>query len=106
MESIFITSVINVKENREVAAEDLPGAFLHAENDNNVIMFMRGRLAKLMKMLAPQTNQKYATIEKDQKVLYVKVQKALHGMLKRELLLYKKLRIKLENIGFEVNHVW
>ena len=32
-EAIFITSVIDAKENQEVAIVDLPGAFLHAEND-------------------------------------------------------------------------
>ena len=46
-EMIFITSIINAKENRQVAVGDLPGAFLHAENED-VIMFMRGRLAVLM----------------------------------------------------------
>ena len=31
------------------------GPFLHAENDQDVIMFMRKTLAKLMAMIAPQT---------------------------------------------------
>ena len=78
-ESIFITSVINARENREVTIVDLPGAFLYAENDQDVIMFMRGRLAELMTMIAPQMYRKYVTIEKGQKVLYVKVQKSLYG---------------------------
>ena len=52
-ESIFIMSVTDAKENREVAIVDLPGAFLHAENDQDVIMFMRGRLAELMTIIAP-----------------------------------------------------
>ena len=66
-------------------------------------MFMRGRLAELMIMIAPQTYQKYVTIERDQKVLYSKAQKALYGMLKSALLFYKRLRSDLESIGFEVN---
>ena len=44
-EAIFITSVIDEKENRQVAVEQLHGVFLHSENDQDVIMFMRGRLA-------------------------------------------------------------
>ena len=32
-EAIFITSIIDAKENRQVAVVDFPGAFLHTEND-------------------------------------------------------------------------
>ena len=48
-------SVIDAKENREIAVVDLPGAFLHVENDRDVMMFMKGRLAELMSLIAPQT---------------------------------------------------
>ena len=78
-ESIFITSVIDGKENREFAVVALQGAFLHANNDQNIIMFMRGRLAELMMMIASQTYRKYVTIEKGQKVLYVKFKKQYMG---------------------------
>ena len=105
-EAIFITSVIDAKENREIAVVDLPGAFLYADKDQDVIMFMKGRLAKLMTLIAPQTYQKYMIIEKEEKVLYVKVQKALYGMLKSELLFYKKLRKDLESAGFEINQYY
>ena len=71
IKSIFITSVIDAKENQELAVVDLPGAFLHAENDQYVFMFMRGRLAEMITMMSPKTCQKYVTIEKGQKVLYV-----------------------------------
>ena len=56
-----------------------------------------------MMMIAPWTYQKYVVIEKVQKVLYVKVQKAFYGMLESTLLFYKKLRNDLESIGFVVN---
>ena len=82
---------------------DLPEAFLHAKNDQDVKMFMRGRLAELMSLIVPQTYQRYVTVKKGQKVLYVKVQKALYHMLKSVLLLYKKSRGHLESIGFEIN---
>ena len=42
---------------------DLPGAFLHADNEDDIVMFMRGRLAELMAMVAPQTYQKFITTE-------------------------------------------
>eukprot|EP00957_Ditylum_brightwellii_P192764 14677950-Ditylum_brightwellii.AAC.1 len=37
-ESMLITSVINAKENRDVATTDILGAFLNVEMDNYVIM--------------------------------------------------------------------
>ena len=74
---------------------DLPDAFLHVENDQDLITFLRARLAELMTMIAPHTYQKYITI--------VKVQKVLYGMLKSALLLHKKLRSDLDSVGFKVN---
>ena len=37
---------------------DLPGAFLHAVNDEGLIMYMQGRLSELITMVALQTYQK------------------------------------------------
>ena len=63
-ESIFITAALEAKEGRDVAIVDLPGAFLHANNDNDVIMTMTGKIAELMVMKAPQIYYcKYTTNE-------------------------------------------
>ena len=78
-------------------------AFLHAESDQDLIMFMKGRLAELMTLIAPQTYRKYVTVKKGQKVLHVKVQKALHVMFRSVLLFYKKLRRDLKSAGFTIN---
>ena len=64
---------------------------------------MKGRLAELMILIAPQTYRKYVTIEKGEKAFYVKVQKVLYRMLKSALLFYKKFKGNLESAGFEVN---
>ena len=42
-EAIYIICAIDAKEKQNVAVVDLPGTFLHANNDEDVIMFMRGR---------------------------------------------------------------
>ena len=102
-EAIFITCAIDAKEGRDVAIIDLPGAFLHATNDEDVTMSMKGRLAEMMGMLAPQTYRKYISVEKGQQTLYVKVHKALYGMLRSALLFYRKLRADLEHEGFVIN---
>ena len=77
-------------------------SLLHAENDQDVIIFMRGRLAKLMTMIAPQTYQKYITV-KTAKSVICQGKKGMHGMLKSALLFDKEFRGNLELIGFEVN---
>ena len=48
LESIFLTSAIEAHEGREVATIDIPGAYLHTDTDEEVIMLLRGKLAELM----------------------------------------------------------
>ena len=43
--SVFITLVIAAHEKRFVRCYDVPGAFLHTESDENVLMVLRGELA-------------------------------------------------------------
>ncbi len=69
LESVFVTNAIDVKENREVVTIDIPGAFLHATNDNYVVMRMNGRLAELMAKTDPKLYRKYLTDEKGKKVI-------------------------------------
>ena len=66
---MFVTNAIDVKENREVVTIDIPGAFLHATNDNYVVMRMNGRLAELMAKTDPTLYRKYLTDEKGKKVI-------------------------------------
>ena len=47
---------------------------------------------------------KYVTYSPNgQSILYVRLSKALYGMLRAALLFYNRLRSYLENIGFEIN---
>ena len=52
-ESVLITAAIDAEEGRDVAVIDLPGAFLHADMDDLVVMVLRGELAELMAAVAP-----------------------------------------------------
>ena len=47
-DSIFLTGVVDAKEGREVAILDIANAFLHAENDERILMLLRGKLAEIM----------------------------------------------------------
>ena len=104
LESVFITCAIEAKEQRDVAVMDLPGAFLHADCDDHVLMRFQGRLAELMEMVAPQIYRRYVVTNlRGESILFVKLQKALYRMLKSALLFYKKLAADLVNNGFKIN---
>ena len=45
---IFLTGVIDAKEQRAIAILDIANSFLHAENDEKILMLLRGRLAEMM----------------------------------------------------------
>lgn len=99
-ESVLLTSVIDAHEKRDVATLNIPGAFLHAlNNDLDVIMLLEGTLVELMVKVAPHIYRKHVTRGKSgKKLLYVQMHKALYGMLKSALLFYKKLVADLQNI--------
>jgi hypothetical protein len=54
LQSVFITSTIDAKESRKMVTVDVPGAFLHADNKDYVIMKMVGSLAELMAKTNPK----------------------------------------------------
>ncbi len=91
-ESVFIPAVIDAHEGRNVSCFDIPGAFLHADVDEDITMVLKGRLAELMVQVAPNLYRKYITVDrKGMAILYVKMQKAIHGLLRSALLFYNKL---------------
>lgn len=103
-EAIFIQSTIFAHEHRDVATCDIPGAFLHADNPDYVLMRLDGILAELMIKVAPNIYRKYVTTNsKGKPVLYVQLEKALYGMMKSALLFYRKLVADLISIGFTIN---
>ena len=85
-ESILLTTVIDAKENRDVATVDISNAFIQTDVENNddgsrVIMKIRGPLVDMLVELAPEVYAEYVTFEGKSKVLYVHVLKAIYGML-------------------------
>jgi hypothetical protein len=99
----LLRATIDAKEKQEVVSIDIPEAFLHADNKNNVIMKMNGLLAELMVKTDPKMYRKYVTIKKGRQVLYLRLQRALYGMMKSALLFYTKLIKELKEMGFEIN---
>ncbi len=73
LESVFLTSTIDAKENRELVMIDIPGAFLHVDNKDYVIMKMVGTLVELMVKTNPKMYRQYVVLEKGRSVLYLQL---------------------------------
>ena len=83
---------------------DILGAFLQADNDEFVLMLLKGTLAEMMVKIDPSLYRKYVFVGKRQQpMLYVKLNKALYGLLKSLLLFYRKLVGELQDMGFVLN---
>ena len=103
-DGLIITCAIDGYENRDVAIVDIPGAFLQADNDEFILMLLRGKLAEMMVRVDPKLYRKYLiTSPRGEPMLYVRLNKALYGLLRSALLFYKKLVGELKAMGFKLN---
>ena len=66
-------------------------------------MRMSKTLAELIAKTDPKLYQKYPCNKKGKKVLYLRLKKALYGMMKSVLLFYRKLVSELKTMGFTIN---
>jgi hypothetical protein len=58
----------------------------------------------MMIQIAPEVYQKYVAVDKrGTQILYLKLQKALYGLMRASLLFYRKLQKELKAYGFEIN---
>jgi hypothetical protein len=71
LKSVFITSTIDAKESRKVVTVDIPRAFLHANNEDYIIIKMVGTLAEWMVKTNLKLYQQYVILEKGRSVLYL-----------------------------------
>ena len=107
-ESILLTGAIEAKQNRDVMTLDVPNAFVQTtvpqeEDDEKIIMKIRGALVDMLLEISPETYSDYVIQEGKSKVIYVQMMKALYGMMKASVLYYKKFRGDIEGIGYVVN---
>jgi len=108
IDSVFLTSAIDAHEGRKTAVIDLPGAYLivnmEERGEDDVYMILRGKVAELMVETAPDVYRDYLTYDsRGNAVLYVKLKRALYGLIKSALLFYQELMSDLTAQGFVVN---
>jgi hypothetical protein len=97
-ESIFITATIDAKQKCDAMTADIPNAFIQTDVDKKnqvkgecIIMKIRGPLVDMLLEIAPEVYEGYSTYEGKTKVLYVKMLKAIYGMLQSSLLYYPEV---------------
>jgi hypothetical protein len=109
LESIMLTAVVDATERRDVMTCDIPNAFIQAlmpvikDGEERVMMKITGVLVEMLVELNPLLYGPYVVYEKRGKVLYVRVLRAIYGMLEAALLWYKKFQRELEQEGFVFN---
>jgi len=77
-----------------VAVADILGAFHHPDMDEEVYMLLQGKIAKL-KALSPVHLGKW----KNKTMMYIRLKKALNGMLQAALLFWRLLSDTLQEWG-------
>ena len=65
----MITPAIKYQKQHDIPTIYITGASLQTNNDKDIIMLLRGRLAELMAMVDPNLYQKYVTTDKYEKTL-------------------------------------
>ena len=93
--SIVLTCAVDAWERRNVMSMDIPNAYIQTTitiklKSNHIIMKICGKLVDWFVELDQTSYLEYVVIEKVKKVLYLKVLKAIYGMLEAGLLWYKK----------------
>ena len=105
LEAILMTLGIDIYEERDVAIFDVPGAYLHAKmpEHKNVIMVLRGTFVDIMCQVDTRYEEFVTVNSKGQKVLYLKILRALYGCIESALLWYDLYASILQQMGFKIN---
>ena len=106
-ESVLITGVVEAKQRRDVMTLDIPNAFVQTDvpdkDGEKIIMKIRGSLVDILLEIDEEKYKDFIIYRGKEKLLYVKMLKALYGMLMASILYYKKFRRDIEAIGYKVN---
>ena len=105
LEAIIGTLLIDVKEGRDVAIFDVPGAYLQAEMpaEKKLLMVFRDEFVDIMCEVNPEYKKYVITDRNGKRILYVKVLRAIYGCIESALLWYELYVKILKGMGFKLN---
>jgi len=107
-ESTMITSIIEAKEDRDVATCHIPNAFIQTEvekqdkDGHDTIMKIWGPLFETLCEMDLNYKQ-FVLNENNRQVLYVHIVKSLYGLMISAMLFYNKLKTDIIKNGFKLN---
>ena len=94
--------MIDAHEGRDVATADVAGAYLNADMKKFTLMRITGVGVEILCAANP-SYKKYVTKEGREQVLYLKIVKAIYGLVESALLWYQLFSTSLADLGFEIN---
>ena len=62
---LILSTAINAHEGRDIATVNVGTAFLHLDNDKEILMKLRGKIVELLFQLEPTMYQKYVITEQN-----------------------------------------
>ncbi|CAJ1951080.1 unnamed protein product [Cylindrotheca closterium] len=94
-EAITTTRVIDAHKGRDVLTMNMPNAFIQTympeakEGEDRIYMKITGMMVQILIDMAPEY-RKYVVLENRKRVIYVRVLRAIYGMLQSSLLFYNQ----------------
>lgn len=103
-ESVFTTAAIEAFEERHVVTADIEGAYLHAniegaDDDDEVIIVLDPIMTTILVAICPHYEQFISRCNR----LFIKLRKALYGLIQSARLFYEHISATLTNFGFKIN---
>ena len=101
MDGVILTSTIEAHEGRDVAVNDLPNVFLNADNNEQTLVLLKGKLAELMVQIDPKMYRKHIiTSSKGEPMLYVRLSKGALWTITKRATFLQKITIRIGRIWF------
>jgi len=101
-DALMLSIMVDSLEERDVATADVVGAYLLADMDEYTLLKLSGEAVDILCKVNSRYEQ-FVTMEHGQRVLYLKLLKALYGCVRSALLWYQLFVGTLERIGFKLN---
>ena len=80
---LILSTAIDTHEEQDMAIVDVGTAFLHADNDEEILMKLQGDIVELLVQLEPTMHRNYVTVGPNgEPILYVRLLRALYGLLR------------------------
>ena len=104
LEGLLDTMAIDAYEGRKVATFDITGAYLQTDipKDKFMLILLEGKFVDIMCEINTEYKQHVSTTD-GRNTLYLRILKAIYGMIEYALLWYELYGILLKVIGFQIN---